>query len=392
MRLQRHWQAFWSLYAIDRRRCGALAGAVDEGEGEDATLTLLRLTGRCLMGVDGCTLTNPHVHLFDNCRKKTTTQASTSGSASSPCCSRFPPPPPPARLQQPQLKPSQQGDRPLLLLPLPLRGRSTRNPRRASRSSTSASPAGTCCVLRCAELLSFSFSRGRGAVGVRSLTRFTIFTHFLTHRLPPDWPPPAVSSSGLAGTTASSTSNAKPPRKGGQKTDAALAPQSLLLVLHPSLFLLVVVESPVAAQSAAGQPRARVAAAVPVQQVEVMAMGEGMGGDGKTTGRSPQKTQPQHRLMVRRESWASKGCVAVASAAVANAHNILQHMHNQVTTRLPSQGDPTLLAWRHRNYPATTAVPQQKRAVVGAAAGGVGVRRQWHLILEFGSGRDCQVR
>lgn len=66
-------------------------------------------------------------------------------------------------------------------------------------------------------------------------------------------------------------------------------------------------------------------------------------------------------------------------------------MHEQVTTRLPSQGDPTLLAWRHRDYPVT-AEPQQKRAIVGPAVGGVGMRRQWHLILEFGSGRDCQVR
>lgn len=36
-RLQRHWQAFWSLWGLARRF----------GEGEDATLALLRLTGRC---------------------------------------------------------------------------------------------------------------------------------------------------------------------------------------------------------------------------------------------------------------------------------------------------------------------------------------------------------
>lgn len=62
VRLQRHWQAFWSLHAIGRRRCGALAGAVDEGEGEDATLTLLRLTGGSQLVV--WRLTNPRLPMF----------------------------------------------------------------------------------------------------------------------------------------------------------------------------------------------------------------------------------------------------------------------------------------------------------------------------------------
>lgn len=72
--------------------------------------------------------------------------------------------------------------------------------------------------------------------------------------------------------------------------------------------------------------------------------------------------------------------------------------NKQVSTRLPEQGDGGVVAWRHRDYPlaATTASkpPQQQQQRVGVGFGRAGgrLRRQWHLILEFGSPGECQVR